>query len=131
MPNDENPRDGYTYGGGDPSTRVISPFAAWLRVYQRFAVVPGWLLALIMFAGLCGMATAWRRLGGPTMLPWLTGVVLLVYPAATAGFSSRYVVASIPALCIAAALGAKQVSDHSRAGAERARYQYVRPLAHH
>jgi hypothetical protein len=81
-----------------------------------------------MFAGLSGMATAWRRLGGPTLL---TGVVLLVYPAATAGFSSRYVVASIPALSIAAALAAKQVSDHSRATAERARYQYVRPLAHH
>jgi hypothetical protein len=109
--NDENVIDGYTYGGVDPSTRLVAPFAKLTRVYQRFAVLPGWLLAIFAFTGLTGMAVTWRRLGGPTLLPWLTGVVLLVTPAATAGFSSRYVVASIPAFCIAAALGAKQVAD--------------------
>ena len=115
--NDENVRDAYNYGHEDPSTRVVAPFAELALVYQRFAVVPGWLLAMIVLAGLSGMAAAWRRLGGPTLLPWLTGLVLLVSPAATAGFSSRYIVAAIPTFCIAAALGLKQISDYFQARA--------------
>lgn len=116
--NDENIMDGYTYGREDPSTRLTAPFAGWVLVYQRFAVLPGWLLAMILLTGLTGMAAVWRRLGGPTLLPWLTGVVLLVIPAATAGFSSRYVVASIPVFCIAATLGGKQIADYFRAKAD-------------
>jgi hypothetical protein len=114
--NYENYHDAYDYGREDPSTRLVAPFAQWARVYQRFAVVSGWLLAMITLAGLAGMATAWRRLGGPTLLPWLTGLVLLVSPAATAGFSTRYVVATVPSFCLAAALGVKQISDHFQAG---------------
>jgi hypothetical protein len=113
-PNFENPHDGYSYGHDNPSTKLVAPFATWTRVYQRFAVLPGWLLAIIMLSGTAGVGVSWRRLGGPTLLPWLTGVVLLLYPAATAGFSSRYVIASIPTLCIAAALGLKQVSDYAK-----------------
>lgn len=109
--NDENVADAYTYGRAAPSTRLTAPFAQITGVYQRFAVLPGWLLATFVLVGLAGMVTAWRRLGGPTLLPWLTGVTLLVLPAAAAGFSSRYVVAAVPAFCIAAALGAKQISD--------------------
>lgn len=109
----ENATDAYSYGGTDPSTRLTAPFAALARGYQRFAVVPGWLLGMIALAGLAGMAAAWRRLGGATSLPWLTGVVLLVSPAATAGFSARYVVASIPVFCIAAALGVTQIADRA------------------
>ena len=116
--NDENVSDAYTYGRGDPSTRVVAPFAEIARGYQRFAVVPGWLLGLIALAGLTGMAASWRRLGGPALLPWLTGFVLLVSPAATAGFSARYVVASVPAFCLAAALGAKQLAERVQAKAD-------------
>jgi hypothetical protein len=124
--NDENYRDAYNYNRGAPSTRLVAPFVAMTRFYQRFAVLSGWLLAIIVLAGLTGMASAWRhgrrprpiehRLGRPTLLPWLTGFVLLASPAATAGFSSRYVVASVPVFCIAAALGLKQLADsfHTR-----------------
>jgi hypothetical protein len=111
--NHENVADAYSYNRPDPTTRLVTPFAAWARGYQRFAVVPGWLLGMIALAGLAGMAAAWRRLGGATSLPWLTGVVLLVSPAATAGFSARYVVASIPVFCIAAALGIRQIADRA------------------
>jgi hypothetical protein len=113
--NDENYQDAYNYGHGAPSTRLVAPFAEVARVYQRYAVVSGWLLGVIALAGLMGMAAAWRRLGGPALLPWLTGLVLLVLPAATAGFSSRYVVASVPVFCIAAALGLEQIADYFQA----------------
>ncbi|HZR51048.1 MAG TPA: hypothetical protein VFB06_16215 [Streptosporangiaceae bacterium] len=110
--NDENVGDADTYGRADPSTRIVTPFAQIARGYQRFAVVPGWLLGFIALTGLAGMAAAWRRLGGAASLPWLTGFVLLVSPAATAGFSARYVVACVPVFCVAAGLGAKQLADH-------------------
>ena len=110
--NDENYLDGDNYNRGNPSTRLIEPLAGWTREYQRFAVVSGWLLAVIMLAGLAGMAAARRRLGGPALLPWLTGLALLVTPAATSDFSARYVVASIPSFCIAAALGIKEIADY-------------------
>jgi hypothetical protein len=102
---------GYTYNGRrDPSTRVVQPFAGWIQVYQRFVILPGLLLGLIALAGLVGIATSWRRLGGPALLPWLTGVVLVITPAATTDYGARYLVASIPAFCIAAAIGIKQIS---------------------
>jgi len=105
-------RDGYAYNGGrDPSTRMVRPFAGWIRAYQRFVVLPGPLLALIVLAGLTGIALAWRSLGGPALLPWLTGAVLIVTSAATAGYGARYLLASIPAFCIAGAIGVKEVSD--------------------
>ena len=102
---------GYNYNGRrDPSTRIVQPFARWIGVYQRFVILPGFLLALIALAGLMGIITEWRRLGGPALLPWLTGAVLIITPAATTGYGARYLVASIPAFCIAAALGLKQIS---------------------
>src|SRR5580658_8132879 len=80
-------RDGYAYnGGGDPSTRIVQPFAGWIQVYQRFVVLPGPLLGMLVLAGLVGIALTWRSLGGPALLPWLTGAVLLITPAATADY---------------------------------------------
>jgi hypothetical protein len=102
---------GYTYNGHhDPSTRIVQPFAGLIRVYQRFVILPGPLLALIALAGLIGVIAAWRRLGGPALLPWLTGATLIITPAATTGYGARYLIASIPAFCIAAAIGIRQVS---------------------
>jgi hypothetical protein len=108
--NGEDYRPGYAYNGGaNPSTRIVQPFASWIRGYQRFMVIPGPLLGLIVLAGAAGAVLAWRRFGGPALLPWLTGVALIVTPAATADYDARYVVAAVPAFCIAAALGLKEV----------------------
>jgi hypothetical protein len=95
------------YEHGDPNTRLVQPFADWIRIYQRFVKLLGPLLAAIVLGGLIGVAVAWRRLGGAALLPWLAGMTLIVTPAATAGFDTRYVVASVPAFCIAAAIGAR------------------------
>jgi hypothetical protein len=97
-------------GGVNPSTRVIQPFAGWLQVYQRFVGVPGPLLGLIVVVGLVGIVLAWRRFGGPGLLLWLTGLILIVTPAATADFDARYTVAALPALCAACALGVMEIN---------------------
>lgn len=105
---------GYRYNGRrDPSTRLVQPFAGWIQIYQRFVILPGLLLALIALAGLVAIGTAWRQRGGPALLPWITGVVLIITPAATTDYGARYLVASIPAFCIAAAVGVKQISEET------------------
>jgi hypothetical protein len=111
-------RDEYTYNDGDPSTRVVEPFAGWVRFYQRLVVLPPPLLLAIVLTGLIGMPFAWRRFGGPALLPWLTGLVIIVMGPATADFDSRYVVAGIPALCAAAALSLKQIGDFYATGTQ-------------
>jgi hypothetical protein len=111
-------RDEYTYNGGDPSTRVVEPFAGWVRFYQRVVVLPPPLLLVIVLTGLIGMPFAWRRFGGPALLPWMTGLVIIVMGPATADFDSRYVVAGIPALCAAAALSLKQIGDFYATGTQ-------------
>jgi hypothetical protein len=44
-----------------------------------------------------------REIGGPALLPWLTGLAVLLVPVMTADFSLRYVVPALPAVCLAAA----------------------------
>jgi hypothetical protein len=97
--------------GGTASTRAVAPVAGWLIAYQRFAYLRGPLLALILLAGLGGIARAWRGRrralagrGGPGLLPWLASVTLLLVPVMTADYSERYVLIAAPAACLAAGL---------------------------
>jgi hypothetical protein len=111
----EDPSYGLAYNGGaNPSTRLVQPYAGWIQAYQRHVATPGPLLGAIVLVGLIGAALAWRR-AGPASLAWLTGAVLIVTPAATADFDARYVVAAIPAFCIAAALGVREIDYRVRA----------------
>ena len=57
-----------------------------------------------MLIGAAGVLARWRRWGGVGLLPWLVGALLIVLPPMTAGFSYRYVLAAVPAACLAAGL---------------------------
>ena len=100
------PYDSYAaaYVQGNPLTHVVAPFAAIIRVYQRYVWLPGTVYGLILLAGLGGMVLAWRRLGGEALLPWTISLALIVVPAATAEFDYRYVLAAVPFACLAAAM---------------------------
>ena len=92
------------YLHGNPLTQVVNPFAPIIRGYQRYVWLPGTGYGLILFAGLGGMALAWRRIGGEALLPWAVSVALIVIPAATAEFDYRYVLVATPFACLAAAI---------------------------
>jgi hypothetical protein len=102
------------YDLGDPRLRVIQPYAGWVRAYQRYVIVPGPLLGVIVLAGLGGLIVAWRRFGGLALLPWLVGLCLLVVPAAILASYPRYLVSDIPPLCVAAAIGIEQIADAAK-----------------
>lgn len=101
------------YGGADygrPS--VVQPWARFLWGYQKVVYLPGVFLFFFLFAGAVGVVLGIRRKsrlpgtgwGGLGLLPWLVGVALIVLPPMTAGFSYRYVLAAVPAVCLAAGL---------------------------
>jgi hypothetical protein len=92
------------YAQGNPATAVVNPFAAAIRVYERYIWMPGTVYGLILLIGLGGIVLGWRRRGGEALLPWLCSVALIVVPAATAEFDWRYVLTAVPFGCLAAAL---------------------------
>jgi len=111
--NPVNARAARDYGGasyGRPS--VVQPWARFLWAYQKVAYLRGPFLFLFVAVGAAGVILGIRRKtrvpgtgwGGLSLLPWLTGVALIVLPPVTAGFSYRYALAAVPAVCLAAGL---------------------------
>jgi hypothetical protein len=126
-------QDWLSYGRQAPGV-VHKVFALPIAVYQRVVFTYGPLLALIFLVGLGGLLSvsasrrrgadpgSWRRPAralrsvrlssvrvhwaprGTTMLPWVTGVALLVTPIAVADFDYRYLLPAIPFACLAAGL---------------------------
>jgi hypothetical protein len=105
----------HSYDSSAPDTRVVQPYAGWVLTYQRYVVVSGPLLAVILLIGLLGLIPAWRRFGGPALPAWLTGFALLVIPPATDGFDARYIICAIPPLCIAAGFGVREIAGQVQA----------------
>jgi hypothetical protein len=103
---DAKDREAATEFGGPALGRpaVVQPWAAFLQWYERWAYLRGPFLLAVLLAGLAGIIAAWRALGGLALLPWLAGVSLIAAPPMTAGFSYRYVLAAVPASCLAAGL---------------------------
>jgi hypothetical protein len=91
-------------GQGYGFTRAVRPWSRLLQIYQRYVYLRGTLLGIIVLIGAAGVVARWRRWGGIGLLPWLVGVLLIVLPPMTAGFSYRYVLAAVPAACLAAGL---------------------------
>jgi hypothetical protein len=101
-------------GAGRGNTAVVRPWQRLLQIYQRYIYLRGTLLGLIVLIGAAGVIGRWRRWGGVGLLPWLVGALLIVLPPMTAGFSYRYVLAAIPAACLAAGLAfARRPGDKS------------------
>jgi hypothetical protein len=101
------------FGGANYGhTSVVQPWSILLRGYQKVFYVRGPLLFLLVIAGAVGVVLGVRRRtrlpgtgwGGLALLPWLVGVALIVIPPVTAGFSYRYSLAAVPAICLAAGL---------------------------
>ncbi len=108
-----NARAARDYGGanyGRPS--VVAPWARILWAYQKVVYLPGVFLFFLVLTGAVGVFLGIRRKsrvpgsgwGGLALLPWLTGVALIAAPPMTAGFSYRYVLSAVPAVCLAAGL---------------------------
>jgi hypothetical protein len=91
-------------GPGLDQPSVVKPWSTLVQDYQRVVYLRGTLLGVIVVIGAAGVLARWRRWGGIGLLPWLVGALLIVLPPMTAGFSYRYVVAAVPAACLAAGL---------------------------
>jgi hypothetical protein len=99
------------------ATTVVRPLARVLQIYQRYVFLRGTLLAIIVLIGAAGIVVRWRRWGGIGLLPWLVGALLIVLPPMTAGFSYRYVLAAVPAACLAAGLAFARLPGEKSVGA--------------
>ena len=106
------------FGGSSLGSHPGGPaLGSVLQVYPRYFYVRGTLLAIIVLIGAAGVVARWRRWGGIGLLPWLVGAVLIVLPPMTAGFSYRYVLAAMPATCLAAGLAFARRPGEKSAGA--------------
>ncbi|MGD0700234.1 MAG: hypothetical protein ABSA02_10165 [Trebonia sp.] len=101
------------FGGANyGETSVNQPWSDFLRAYQTVFYLRGPFVFLFVAIGAVGVWLGIRRRtripgtgwGGLPLLPWLVGVALIILPPMTAGFSYRYVLAAIPAVCLAAGL---------------------------
>ncbi|MEQ4715331.1 hypothetical protein [Nonomuraea sp. B19D2] len=100
------------YEQGAIGTKIVEPYAGWLRAYQGMARLPGLVLlgALLVppLAAVARRRRVGRLAGAPAWLvPWSAAVVLLVTPAAAAEFDYRYVLPAVPLACMAAALSTR------------------------
>ncbi|MHB1595803.1 MAG: hypothetical protein ACYCO9_04305 [Streptosporangiaceae bacterium] len=100
----------YNHDPAGPVLHVIQPYAGWLRAYQRYLIVPGPLLGVILVIGLAGLLAGWRQLGGDALLPWLVGMALLATPAMIVEAYPRYLVGDVPYLCVAAGLAVPRIA---------------------
>ena len=113
IPGATAPQDIRAYGHASIS-RVVEPFAFAIAAYERVFYLYGPLFGLIMVLGLGGIVRITRRPGqglaierrrdGPSMMPWVSAVVLLIFPIAVADFDYRYLLPVVPFACLAAGL---------------------------
>ncbi len=101
------------WDGARPDVRVVHPYSTFILAYQRYIVLSGPLLGLIALLGLAGLIVSRRRRDGPALLPWLTGIALLLIPAAIL-FDVRFIICAVPLLCVAAGIGAQEIADRAR-----------------
>ncbi len=116
-------------GAGLGNTSAVQPWQRLLQIYQRYVYLHGTLLGLIVLIGAAGVLARWRRWGGVGLLSWMVGVLMIVLPPMTAGFSYRYVLAAVPAACLAAGLAFVPGDKSVRALAADLRRHFGRGVA--
>jgi hypothetical protein len=89
------------------ATRLQQPYAGLISRYQDHIHLPGPLFALIMLAGLAGVALRRTRTAAGALL-WAGAVILMVLPVAEHEYTYRYAVPAIPLACLAAALALRR-----------------------
>ncbi|GAA3250125.1 hypothetical protein [Nonomuraea helvata] len=107
-----------SYEAGPAATRVVEPFAGWLRAYQRFGYVPFPLLMLALVGALAG---ALLRRRWDALLPGVAALALVVSPPFLAAYDVRYVIPAIPLICLTVGLTLGARSSSPREQAETAR----------
>ncbi|MFI6299226.1 hypothetical protein ACIBEJ_47075 [Nonomuraea sp. NPDC050790] len=86
------------YERGPVGTRLVEPYAGWLRAYQRFGYLPYPLLTLGLLGSLAAAAVRRRP---EALLPGLAAVVLVALPPFVSGYDVRYVLTAMPLTCLA------------------------------
>ena len=93
--------------------RTVKPFDQLMSGYQRIFYLYGPLFGIILFLGLGSLIRVYRRNGrfrlgrwrdGPSKMPFVCALVLLVFPIMVADFDYRYVLPVVPFACLAAGL---------------------------
>ena len=93
--------------------RTVKPFDQLMAGYQRIFYLYGPLFGVILFLGLGSLIRVYRRNGrfrlgrwrdGPSKMPFVCALVLLVFPIMVADFDYRYVLPVVPFACLAAGL---------------------------
>ncbi|WP_283138503.1 phospholipid carrier-dependent glycosyltransferase [Rhizohabitans arisaemae] len=111
------------YERGEIATRVVEPYAGWLRAIQDHVRLPGPVLLAVLLtpvgAGLLLFVRGGRprdpervrrprlaalRTVAPALIPWACAVVLVALPPMIAEFDYRYVLPAVPLACLAWAL---------------------------
>ncbi|MEU6713887.1 hypothetical protein ABZ897_20645 [Nonomuraea sp. NPDC046802] len=103
-----------SYEAGPAATRVVEPFAGWLRAYQRFGYVP---FPLLMLALVGALTAGLVRRRWDALLPGVAALALVVSPPFLAAFDVRYVIPAIPLIFLALGLA---LAGGSPASKERA-----------
>jgi hypothetical protein len=98
-------------GGKLAGTHMVHPFSTIMIAYQKVMYLRGTMVGILLLLGLGAVIRSWlaggyrrrRDFGGPALLPFLTGLAIVLVPPITADFSLRYIVPAVPAISIAAA----------------------------
>lgn len=102
------------YDDQSTATRVVEPYAGFMRAYQKAVYLPGTVLGVLLLAGLGGVLARWRAWGGVALLPFGYATALLVVPPATVLFDYRYVLPAVPFAAVAAAVALRDLDTWRR-----------------
>jgi hypothetical protein len=97
-------------------TQLRAPFVGIMSEYQQIVFLPGPLFGLIALTGLAGILIPRRRTSAAVLL-WVSAVIIMILPTAEHEYTYRYVIPTVPLLCMAAALAFRKPKAPEETGA--------------